>query len=150
MMLGRVFHFNLNVRDLDQSIAFYRRLGFELIGEATPESPSLGEPLGITATKLRAAFMKLAGADRGPMLDLVQFLDPPPVGQSYAKLNNVGLCRIAFRVADFTSACARLKEIGVPLEGSPVDLVGPGGERVRTACFRDPDGIVLQLFGKQA
>jgi catechol 2,3-dioxygenase-like lactoylglutathione lyase family enzyme len=147
-MLKRVYHFNLNVRDLDRSIAFYRRLGFELVGEATPEAPDLGVPLGLRASKLRAAFMRLPGTGRGPMLDLVQFIDPAPKGQPYAELNNVGLCRIAFRVDDFVSACAGLKEMGVAPLGPAVNLIGPGGQNVTTACFLDPDGIALQLFGR--
>jgi catechol 2,3-dioxygenase-like lactoylglutathione lyase family enzyme len=147
-MFSKVFHFNLNVCDLDRSISFYRGLGFVLIGEATPEGPELGAPLGLKVSKFRAAFMRLAGQADGPILDLLQFLEPPHVGDPYTALNNIGICRIAFRVEDFAGALETLQAQAIPLQGPAVEMVGPGGEKVVTACFRDPDGIALQLFGK--
>lgn len=144
-MIAGIFHLNLNVRDLARSVAFYQRLGFQKVDEIEAEHPQLGAPLGIRATRLKSVFLRLPEGDT--MLDLVQFVDPEPVGEPYADMTHIGLCRIAFTAPDFDALLAALDAWRLPLLGPVITFQGPGGRVVRSACFRDPDGIVIQAFG---
>jgi catechol 2,3-dioxygenase-like lactoylglutathione lyase family enzyme len=49
---------------------------------------------------------------------------------------------LAFAVEDLDTACARLAEHGVALEGGPM----PRGDGYVQVFFLDPDGHVLELF----
>ena len=98
-MLQRLFHVNVCVRDMERSIRFYQSLGFAKVDDFTLDDPSVGDALGIKAKKLRGVFMRLGNDQNAPVLDLVQFIDPPTQGQPYPTLNNVGICRIAQAVS---------------------------------------------------
>lgn len=148
-MIDAVFHFNLNVRDLDRSIAFYMGLGFNLIDRMEVEAEKLGTPLGIEARALRTAFLSLdVGSGRSwPMLDLVQFVIPEPKGQPYTRLINAGIGRIAFWVNDVSGVADLARELGAGSIGPEHQMIGPGGQYMQTICLADPDGIVIQVFG---
>lgn len=148
-MIDAVFHFNLNVRDLDRSIAFYTGLGFHLVDRMEVEAEGLGTPLGFEARALRTAFLSLDdGSGRPwPMLDLVQFVIPEPKGQPYPELNNAGIGRLAFWSDDVAGASAGAIGLGARRIGPEHEMIGPGGNPMVTVCFADPDGIVIQLFG---
>src|SRR6516225_324316 len=87
-MLQRLFHVNICVRDMERSIRFYQDLGFTKVNDFTLDDPSVGDALGLRAKKLRGVFMRLGHDPGAPVLDLVQFIDPPPQGQPYPTLNN--------------------------------------------------------------
>src|SRR5262249_19050640 len=108
VMLDRLFHVNICVRDMERSIRFYQQLGFSKVNDFTAEDPGIGEGLGVKANKIRGVFMRLGDDPKASVLDLVQFIDPPTQGQPYATLNNVGICRIAFAVKDIERASADL------------------------------------------
>jgi catechol 2,3-dioxygenase-like lactoylglutathione lyase family enzyme len=79
-MFRRFFHVNVCVRDMERSIRFYEDLGFKkaqdfILGGG---KPNIGEALGVEVKKLRGVFMRLGDDPHAPVLDLVQFLDPPP------------------------------------------------------------------------
>lgn len=145
-MLQRLFHVNICVRDMERSIRFYERLGFKKVNDFTLEDPAVGEALGLKANKLRGVFMRLGDDPNAPVLDLVQFIDPPPQGQPYPTLNNIGICRIAFTVEDIDRAYEQLQAMGVEFVAPLKKLTGPGGTTVGVVCFKDPDGTVLELL----
>jgi len=145
-MLERIFHVNICVRDMERSIAFYERLGFEKVNDFTLEDPSVGEALGLDARKLRGVFMRLGDDENAPVLDLVQFLDPAPRGEPYPTLNNIGICRIAFSVDDIDKTYAMLQEMNVEFVAPLKKIQGVGDNEVGVVCFKDPDGTVLELL----
>jgi catechol 2,3-dioxygenase-like lactoylglutathione lyase family enzyme len=108
-MLQKLFHVNICVRDMARSIRFYEELGFNKVNDFTLDDPSVGDALGLRAKKLRGVFMRLGDDATAPVLDLVQFIDPPPQGQPYPSLNNIGICRIAFTVDDIDKTYEELK-----------------------------------------
>ena len=78
-MFRRFFHVNVCVRDMERSIRFYEDLGFKkaqdfILGGG---KPNIGEALGVEVKKPRGVFMRLGDDPHAPVLDLVQFLDPP-------------------------------------------------------------------------
>ncbi|MDA0821020.1 MAG: VOC family protein, partial [Proteobacteria bacterium] len=110
-LLGRFFHVNICVRDMERSIRFYERLGFRKVNDFMlgGGEPSIGAALGVEVKQLRGVFMRLGTARDAPMIDLVQFVDPPPQGEPYPSLNNVGICRIAFLVDDIDAVYQELQ-----------------------------------------
>ena len=145
-MLQRLFHVNICVRDMERSIRFYEGLGFNKVNDFTMEDPSVGDALGVKAKKLRGVFMRLGNDPNAPVLDLVQFIDPPTQGQPYPTLNNVGICRIAFTVDDIDKTYEELKAKRVEFVAPLKKLDGPGGAKIGVVCFKDPDGTVLELL----
>src|ERR1700722_9705811 len=145
-MLTKLFHVNICVRDMERSIRFYQGLGFTKVNDFTMEDPSVGDALGVKAKKLRGAFMRLGNDLNAPVLDLVQFIDPPTQGQPYPTLNNVGICRIAFTVDDIDRTYADLKAKQIEFVAPPKKITGPNGSEIGVVCFKDPDGTVLELI----
>jgi catechol 2,3-dioxygenase-like lactoylglutathione lyase family enzyme len=145
-MLTRLFHVNICVRDMERSIRFYQQLGFNKVNDFTMEDPSVGEALGLQARKIRGVFMRLGNDPNAPVLDLVQFIDPPTQGQPYPTLNNVGICRIAFAVDDIDKTYEDLKKMDVQFVAPLKKVDGPGGAKIGVVCFKDPDGTVLELL----
>ncbi|HXD91030.1 MAG TPA: VOC family protein, partial [Candidatus Binataceae bacterium] len=89
-MLQKLFHVNICVRDMERSIRFYEGIGFNKVNDFTLDDASVGDALGLKAKKLRGVFMRLGKDENAPVLDLVQFIDPPTQGTPYPTLNNVG------------------------------------------------------------
>ncbi len=145
-MLQRLFHVNICVRDMERSIRFYQDLGFTKVNDFTLDDPSVGDALGVKAKKLRGVFMRLGNEPNAPVLDLVEFIDPPTQGQPYPTLNNVGICRIAFTVDDIDKTYEELRAKRVEFVAPLKKLIGPGGAKIGVVCFKDPDGAVLELM----
>jgi hypothetical protein len=51
---------------------------YTLPNDFTLDDPSVGETFGLKAKKLRGVFMRLGNDPNSPVLDLVQFIEPPP------------------------------------------------------------------------
>ena len=145
-MLQKLFHVNICVRDMERSIRFYQSLGFTKVNDFTLDDPSVGDALGIKAKKLRGVFVRLGNDQNAPVLDLVQFIDPPTQGQPYPTLNNVGICRIAFTVDDIDKTYEELKAKKVEFVAPLKKIDGPGGAKIGVVCFKDPDGTILELL----
>ena len=131
---------------MERSIRFYQDIGFTKVNDFTLDDPSVGEALGLQARKLRGVFMRLGDDPHAPVLDLVQFIDPPPQGQSYPTLNNIGICRIAFTVDDIDKTYEELKAKRVEFLAPLKKIEGPGGAKIGVVCFKDPDGTILELL----
>ena len=146
-MLKNIFHVNICVRDMERSIAFYEELGFKKVNDFVIDGPDVGEALGLDARKLRGVFMRLGDDPGATVLDLVQFIEPPPQGTPYPTLNNIGICRIAFSVDDIDKANAKLQQMGVEFVAPLKKIAGVGdSDEVGVVCFKDPDGTVLELL----
>ncbi len=130
---------------MERSIKFYSKLGFSKVNDFTLDDPTVGDALGLEARKLRGVFLRLGDDESAPVLDLVQFIDPPPQGTPYATLNNIGICRIAFTVEDIDATYAELIQMNVEFVAPLKKLDGPGGAEVGVVCFKDPDGTILEL-----
>ena len=144
-MLNGIFHINVTVRDLDRSIKFYEDLGFKAVNVITQEGTDIAADLGMRVNKMRVAFMRLRDDPDYPVIDLLQFIDPPSQGEAYAVLNNVGIGRIAFTVDDIDKAYEELNAKNVEFL-SPIVRKDLGDSKIGVVCFKDPDGTVLELI----
>lgn len=151
IQIRQMVHANICVRDMEKTIPFYEMLGFEKFADQN-FGPGAGvwRGLGLDANReFRAVFMKIPGDNPVPFLDIIQFLDKPTAGEAYQSLDNVGIARLCFEVADIEHVAAQLKEKGVEFVGpvSPYETapgVAPSGVEARFLCVRDPDGIVIE------
>ena len=145
-------HINLNVADLDRSIAFYRKLGFEVFIPAIPylgltaepdpqhvpdeAAKALGIPQGTTG---RACILQLG--DGFPKLDLTEFKDlasAPPLSNA-----DRGLVRICLATETLAEDVENLTAQGVEFISPPQ----PGhGALADIAVCRDPDGTLIELI----
>jgi catechol 2,3-dioxygenase-like lactoylglutathione lyase family enzyme len=150
-MFRRFFHVNICVRDMERSIRFYESIGFTKVSDFMlgGGEPSIGAALGLPVKKLRGVFMRLGADPNAPVLDLVQFVDPPHQGQPYPTLNNIGICRIAFLVDDIDAVYKELQAKQVEFVAPLQMLDGPRGSKIGVVCFKDPDGTVLELISSE-
>ena len=145
-------HININVRNLDRSIAFYRKLGFEVFipgipylaldssDQASPLAAGMTEALGVVNTaRGRACIMQLD--DGFPKLDLTEFSDLEQTGP----LSNadLGLVRICLVSEDLQADVSRLRAEGVEFISEPT--AGHEGLADVAVC-RDPDGTLIELL----
>ncbi len=125
--MSELIHTCYRVLDLDRSVAFYERLGFEENGRI---------PIRDEATNV---FMGLPGD--GARLELTHNRDrtePYDVGSGYG--------HIAVTVEDMDAGLERLASDGIEPERPPY-TVSEGGSRI---CFvRDPDGYRIELIERR-
>lgn len=145
-------HINLNVRNLDRSIAFYQKLGFEVFIPGIPYlaltsapapnevPPEVAAALGLPEAKRgRACIMQLG--DGFPKLDLTEFegdtgSDPPSNADR-------GFVRICLASSDLNGDYDRLRSEGVVFLSPPT--AGKDGLADIAIC-RDPDGALIELI----
>lgn len=122
--MSELIHTCYRVLDLDRSVRFYEKLGFEEMRRM---------PIGDEAINV---FMGLPGD--GPRLELTYNIDrtePYEIGSGYG--------HIAITADDLDATLAKLAEDGIEPEKPPY-RVREGGSRI---CFvRDPDGYRIELI----
>jgi lactoylglutathione lyase len=124
--ISGINHVGIRVADLDRSISFYGKLGFEVVGPIGIESISnMAHPSGICINFIPNAD---SGITNNILLDSV---DRPS-----------GYTHVAFDVNDIVSAEEKILELGIPITEGPVTL--PGGDIM--FFIRDPDSNVIEFY----
>jgi catechol 2,3-dioxygenase-like lactoylglutathione lyase family enzyme len=73
--LSGIHHTGLHVRDLARSVAFYRDLlGLQVLAEREGRADYVGEILAHPGATIRMAWLR--HPDGGPILELLQYVDP--------------------------------------------------------------------------
>lgn len=145
-------HININVRNLERSIEFYRKLGFEIF---IPGIPYLALHKGAQIQPLPADAATALGVDQGthgracimqldqgfPKLDLTEFAgleQAPPLANS-----DLGLVRICLATEDLQRDVSYLEAEGVEFISPPKT----GYEDLADiAVCKDPDGTLIELL----
>jgi lactoylglutathione lyase len=125
--MSELIHTCYRITDIDRSVDFYQRLGFEEVGRL----PIRDEAINV--------FMNLPGDGDMPKLELTynHGVDSYDIGTGYG--------HIALTVDDLDATLERLKEQGIEPEKPPYS-VREGGSRL---CFvRDPDDYRIELIEK--
>jgi catechol 2,3-dioxygenase-like lactoylglutathione lyase family enzyme len=147
--LNRHYHVNINVTDLDRSIAFYEQLGFRTVARFRMDG-DMGErtarSFGVPFNPIEAAFMKLGDKPGSMLIDLCQYMDPPPEGKPVQQLNRAGMVRLAFHVDNIEEVHQGLLDMGVEMLGPLEFMTPPGGTRSGVFAFYDPDGTILEVL----
>jgi len=142
----------LIVANLDRSLAFYRRLGFELENDVGGAREPEGKPfpLNVPARTFRLCILRSVGPGGG-RLGLLEFGEPVPA-VTRPPSDRVGVGDVAFviRVADASRAHQALAESGARLVTAPLDIEMPTAdgsvECVKLFHAFDPDGHVVEVF----
>lgn len=144
-------HININVSNLDISIAFYEKLGFSLLIPGVPylglgkdssdeipakQSKALNVQPGTTA---RACIMQLD--DGFPKIDLTEFAKDSP--QLPAVNDDLGIVRLCLGTQNLEQDYQLLKNAGVEFLSEPTEGVGGLAD---IAICRDPDGTLIELI----
>jgi len=116
-MIRGIDHIEIIVRDIDESIAFFQKLGFKLLTRTTHHGKS--------------AELQLPGPNQ-PIFEIHQVSGE----------ENIGINHIAFKVDNARTAYDALQSQGIASANQPNFVVATGRTTVN---FRDPDGWRLQL-----
>jgi catechol 2,3-dioxygenase-like lactoylglutathione lyase family enzyme len=129
---GGVVHVNVNCRDLERSLAFYRDvLGLQPVTRTTPEQPQPGAAFGLEWAQWDAWMMAGPKGFGAPVVDLLQWIRPEPVERD--DRGTVGLCRL--RVGGGAAYAALADPDGLAIDVRP----GPPGLTGVTVACSEPD-----------
>ncbi|WP_019929618.1 VOC family protein [Nocardia sp. BMG111209] len=153
--MRKFWHVGINVTDMDASIAFYRRIGFEVMQDQEVDDANLARAFMVEgASRLRFAHMRLNDSPDEAMLDLIEWRDAHSEGRAQSDLVHPGLCRFSILTDDIDAEYTRLSAEGVEFLHTPQSVIGAdgvGGWRLLFA--RDPDGTLfhfVELVGRAA
>lgn len=138
-MIKSVFHVNINVKDFDRSLEFYKMLGFKVvldIGEGPNKANDIG--LNIPNSVGRAALLALSDDPRATRIDLIEWKQPVTEGAPYAHLYHTGINRLALFTKNLDEEYARLNAAGVEMVSEPVVMSAGKKAGAKFFCFKDP------------
>ena len=150
-MIREVVHVNINVTDIERSLAFYQKLGFKLMhvfgdgaGGSGPRE-QLDQGMGFRGGRARGAVLSLSDHPRAATkIELLEWLEPAATPAPVRTDHQAGVSRIALRVVDLRAFHQRLVEAGIEFEGEVLDVDIVGAKCF--VLFRDPDGTLLELI----
>ena len=119
-------HILIVVKDLEDTIKFYRHLGFTHI--ETIERPN--DTVGVIEKD-------------GLMIELMQLLSGKETYRTPRKNSDIGFRHIGFRVDDMQEVYESLKD-KIKFDGPPVHSAGRGDRRL--LFFKDPNGVELHFI----
>lgn len=145
-MIRDIIHLNLNVTDIQRSIAFYEMIGFQIL-HVFGDRPNADvmEGMAFRGGRCRGVVMTLGNHDRcWTKIELIEWVEPKVQAGETAGPHAAGVSRIALRTKNLREFVANLEARGVIFESRPqeIDIVGASG----FALFRDPDGVLLELI----
>jgi lactoylglutathione lyase len=119
----RTLHFGLRVTDLDRSLAYYRAVGYEVVGE-------------VRDTDIGHLTMLQLPGDDFVMLELVHHRDYTPTGGDPA------LSHFVIQVEDMDATRRQLEARGIDVD----EPTSPDGSQdFWTTMLTDPDGNRIEL-----
>jgi glyoxylase I family protein len=145
-------HININCTDVQRSIAFYEKFGFEVIHVIAEDTTGLdptGDVMrgaaGYRGSQCRGVIMSLGEHPHcWTKLELLQYTQPATGPEPPRTLFQVGYCRMAIRCRDIQAEVSRLKAEGIEFENE-VETSRTVGS-LSYAFARDPDGTVVELL----
>jgi catechol 2,3-dioxygenase-like lactoylglutathione lyase family enzyme len=142
----RIFHVNVNCTDLDRSLAFYRDLvGLTATTRTRPAAPQPGGAFGLKQVQWDAWMMRSEGGPNSPVLDLLEWTVPAPVGEPVRDPTALGFNRLCIATPDVDAQHERLLAAGADVWSEPVEVELPGGRHTKMFVCSDPDGTQLEF-----
>jgi catechol 2,3-dioxygenase-like lactoylglutathione lyase family enzyme len=144
----RFWHVGINVTDMDATIEFYEKIGFEVIQDKELDDANLARAFMFEgASKLRFAHMRLPNdSSDEALLDLIQWHDDRAKGSAEGDLIHPGLCRFSILTDDIQKEYERLSAQGVEFLTEPQAVMDPDNVSGWKLLFaRDPDGTLFHF-----
>ncbi len=140
-MITGIYHVSFTVSDIEQSIEFYKRLGFR-VGSYRRylDLPYLRAAIGYPDAVLHLAILEGLGV----ALELIEYVRPRGVDLDKSN-RNVGSAHIAFFVKDILEEYERLLRLRVVFRTAPVMIDSGPNRGKHFVYFYDPDGYTLEL-----
>ena len=144
-MLNRLFHIAINSTDLERSVAFYRRLGFQVMADREVHNDQVKAAFVVPSGDLRFVHLRLGDAEDATLLDIVQWGGEGTAdGDATPPQHQRGITRFAVLTDDTDAVYRTLAADGVSFLTEPTTVMTPdGGWKVCLAL--DPDGVVVQI-----
>ena len=144
--LERLYHTVVNARNLDESVAFYRLLGFEILNDRRDVvwPDFVATIFGMKRAKGRGVLMVLPSDPDGPMIDVIEWVEPRAKFAAIPVAEGEVPRIIAFRVKNVRAAYDALTDKGVRFtrdlfEHRELGIVG-------SCCCYDPNGNLIELI----
>ncbi len=142
MRIVRVDHTSFTVNDIEESNAFFAKLGCEPEKRYISAGPDAEEGVGVPGADIDISWLK--HPDGGPMIELLRYRNEE--GGKAALNSQVGAAHLCLCVEDVEAEYERLSGEGVTFVSAPhADEFG-----VRWVYMRDPDGNVVELLSDPA
>ncbi len=144
-MLKRLFHIAINSTDLERSVAFYQRLGFQVMADREVHNDQVKAAFNVPTGDLRFVHLKLGDAEEATLLDIVQWGGEGTAdGDATPPQHQRGITRFAVLTDDTDAVHRSLAADSVQFLTEPTTVMTPdGGWKVALAV--DPDGVVVQI-----
>jgi glyoxylase I family protein len=140
-----VTHIGICVRDMDQSLAFYRdALGMKVQGDRSTDPSEGGRLHNYKHQRETRRWVSLSyGEGTSPTLTLTSHPGEVADGQLIL-LDQVGITHFSFAVNNVKGLAEDLAAKGVEL-GGPIEAFTNERGEIRSIYVRDPDGILVQF-----
>jgi catechol 2,3-dioxygenase-like lactoylglutathione lyase family enzyme len=137
MQLERFDHVSFTVGELERSVEFYGRFGYEQVRRMQARGI---KPVEAGVADVDVDIVWLQRSEGWPMLELVKYLDEPV---ERARTNSrIGAAHFCFTVTDLDAAHRELAGEGIEFLSEPrVDDFGTAW-----VYMRDPDGNTVELL----
>jgi catechol 2,3-dioxygenase-like lactoylglutathione lyase family enzyme len=151
MGILNLVHINLHVADLERSIDFYQRMGWQVMFDlgrdtAAPLVHVANSQLEYGGGLVKGVVISLGDDPRcATKLELIANVDPPSTPQPRKPVHQAGVHRLALRVKDLDATIAQLRTNDIRIDDEPHEIHTMGG-RQRFVLFPDPDGNILELI----
>ncbi len=146
MNITGMVHININCSDYDNSKAFYEMLGFEeYLQVPEKNTKEVAAAVGMASYRVKGALLRLKNANPPLVLDLLQWKEPSDESSPYQNLYQRGIARLALSSTNIFEDYDFLVESGVEVLSRPVAVTLGESAISRFFCFKDPDGIFLEL-----
>ena len=139
-MIKAVRHTGIVVRNLDESVKFYRALGFVEDNRDIEEGVFIDTVVGLQGTKLE--WVKLKAPD-GYLFELLQYHSHPERKEiEKQKSNQLGCSHMAFSVEDIDTVCKKIEKIGGSIVNPPTLT---NDKKVKVAYCHDNEGNLMEI-----
>jgi len=139
-MIKAVRHTGIVVRNLDESVKFYRTLGFVEDNRDIEEGDFIDTVVGLQNVKLE--WVKLKAPD-GYLLELLQYHSHPEERVIEAqKSNQLGCSHLAFGVDNVNKFCEDIQKIGGGVINPPALT---NDKKVKVAYCHDNEGNLMEI-----
>ena len=139
-MLTEVRHIGIVVKNIENSLKFYRDLlGLQIQRAMNESGEYIDNMLGFKDVKVKT--VKMSAPNGLTLVELLEF-DVPSGSNLPRHVNDLGASHVAFTVSNIDEVYDKLKQSGIKFNESP--QLSPDGYAKVTFCF-DPDNTPVEL-----